>query len=72
MKFSLIAVAFLAVVSGHKHQHKKDTLKVWELKSVKAHRDEQALMKGYGDVSAADANKRHPLRSNGVNWTGKY
>ena len=29
-------------------------------------------MKGYGDVSAADANKRHPLRSNGVNWTGKY
>ena len=40
MKFSLIAVAFLAVVSGHKHQHKKDTLKVWELKSVKAHRDE--------------------------------
>ena len=54
---SFVLVALLGFISA------KDTVGVWQLKSILSHRDEQVLENYFGDVSVARANNRPPMRS---------
>ena len=69
MKF-LVVAALLGAISAKPGVYKpkpwpnnEDTVNVWDLNSVKDHRDDQAVQKAYGDHSIKSANARPPYRS---------
>ena len=69
MKF-LVVAALIGTISAKSgvyktkaQPHNEDTVDVWELNSVKDHRDDQAVQKAYGDHSIKSANARPPYRS---------